>query len=653
MKNFVIIFLVNIFTLLCSAQDSQQRNLLTGKTGIADISEMLQQAVHWHPYPTIDEPEAWDSYPEFIRTAFIQQGEKYFDYTWPVIPATAALDFVRDGNRTNWENVSFRRRQALTSLVMAELFERQGRFTDQIVNGIWAICEETYWGVSAHIGYQERGSGLPDVTEPTIDLFAAETSCQLAWTLYLLGSRLDEISPLIRERIEYEIQRRILEPGLKRTDFWWMGYDEQSLNNWTPWICSNWLPSVMLIEKDPERKAESVYKIMTILDHFLNKYPADGGCDEGPGYWNEAGGALFDCLDNLYSISGGKIDLFNEQLIINMGLYIHRVYISYPYFINFADASATPDPDPFLIYRYGKRINSKELMNFGSFLGVKEWSGPENLFYSFGALGRRQLPALMIFNDVLKYDAGESFELFNWLPDIQVMTARSSKASTDGLFLAAKGGHNNESHNHNDVGNFIVYLNGKPAIIDVGVETYRRQTFSNERYTIWTMQSAYHNLPTINGQMQMNGRQYEARNVTFEKSKYGIQFGLNLEHAYTDEAGVKSYRRTIDFKGGKEILLKDQYMFDSSISRVDLNIMTCFGIDENKPGQLVLYNKSNPSDRLKLTYNKEVLTLDIEPIPITDNRLKSVWGDEITRLIFRASICPSNFGYLVKLVEVN
>jgi hypothetical protein len=653
MKNFVIIFLVNIFTLLCSAQDSQKRNLLTGKTGIADISEMLQQAVNWHPYPTIDEPEAWDSYPEFIRTAFIQQGDKYLDYTWPVIPATAALDFVRDGNRTNWENVSFRRRQALTSLVMAELFERQGRFTDQIVNGIWAICEETFWGVSAHLGMQSRGAGLPDVTEPVIDLFAAETSCQMAWTLYLLGSRLDEISPLIRERIEYEIQRRILNPGLARNDFWWMGYDDRSLNNWTPWICSNWLPSVMLIETDPERRAESVYKIMTILDHFLNEYPADGGCDEGPGYWNEAGGALFDCLDNLYSISGGKIDLFNEQLIINMGLYIHRVYISYPYFINFADASATPDPDPFLIYRYGNRINSKELMNFGSFLAVKEWSGPENLFYSFGALGRRQLPALMIFNDVLKYDAGESFESFNWLPDIQVMTARSSKASTDGLFLAAKGGHNNESHNHNDVGNFIVYLNGKPAIIDVGVETYRRQTFSDERYTIWTMQSAYHNLPTINGQMQMNGRQYEARNVTFKESKNGIQFGLNLERAYTNEAGVKSYRRTIDFKGGKEILLKDQYVFNNAQNSIDLNIMTCFGIDENKPGQLVLYNKSNPSDRLKLTYNKEVLTLDIEPIPITDNRLKSVWGDEITRLVFRATNCPSNFVYLVKLVQVN
>ena len=647
---FIILLLIN-YSILCPAQEIPQRNLLTGKITTAELSDILLAAENWHPYPTIDEPDSWDQFPEFIRIAFIQEGEKYLEYTWPVIPATAALDFVRDGNRTNYENVSFGRRKALTSLVMAELFERKGRFIDQIINGIWAICEETYWGVSAHIGYQKKGAGLPDVTEPTIDLFATETSCQMSWVLYLLGTRLNEESPLIRERIEYEIQRRIIEPGLQRTDFWWMGYRGQSLNNWTPWICSNWLPTVMLIEKDPERKTASVYKIMTILDHFLNHYPADGGCDEGPGYWNQAGGSLFDCLEDLYSISSGKINIFNEQLIINMGLYIHKAYISYPYFINFADASATPSPDPFLIYRYGKSINNGDLMDFGAFLAIEEWSGSENLFYTFGALGRRQFPALLSINEVLKYDGGEPLQPYSWLPDIQVMTARSSDKTADGLFLAAKGGHNDESHNHNDVGNFIIYLNGEPAIIDVGVETYRRQTFSNERYTIWTMQSAYHNLPTINGQMQMNGRQYEARNVTFERNQNGTKFGLNLEDVYTEEAGIKSFRRTLEFKKGKEILLKDQFLFNNANNQVDLNIMTCFRIYENLPGQLVLCNKNNPSEKLKLIYNKEIFTLVIEPIQITDEKLHRVWGDEITRIVFRINCNSKNLEYLIKISE--
>ena len=645
MKKIFFISLLLTWSYISGAQDLKQRNLLTGKISGEELSDILHTAGDWHPYPTIDESDAWEQFPDFIKSSFIGYGEKYLDYTWPVIPATAALDFVRSGNRTNYENISFERREALTSLVMAELFERQGRFMNQIINGIWAICEETYWGVSAHIGIQSKGSGLPDVEEPTIDLFAAETSCQMAWILYLMGTRLDQESPLIRERIEYEINRRILTPGLERTDFWWMGYTDQSLNNWTPWICSNWIQTVLLMEKDPAKKTDAVYKIMTILDHFLNPYPADGGCDEGPGYWGHAGGSLFDCLDDLYSISGGRINLFNEPLIQNIGLYILRVYISYPYFVNFADASATPGTEPFLIYRYGKSINSKDLMDFGAFLAIREWSGPENLFYSFGALGRRQLPALLSLNEVMDYNGIEPLQHYSWLPDIQVMTARTSDVSTDGLFLAAKGGHNNESHNHNDVGNFIIYLNGQPAIIDIGVETYRRQTFSDERYTIWTMQSAYHNLPTINEQMQMNGRQYEAQNVSYVPDKNKTIFSMNLEKTYPEESGIQSYRRTIEFINEKGITMKDNYLFKNTDNQLDMNIMTHFMVKENKPGQLILANRKIPGDLLYIDYNKNIFNLKIENIPVNDPRLMPVWGDELIRLVFSAQNISRQFRY--------
>jgi len=645
-KNVIITLLFNfLISILSTAQDPQQRNLLTTKISPEELSGILSSAEDWHPYPTIDEPEAWDQFPEYIRTFFISEGEKNLDYTWPVIPATAALDFIRSGNRTNYESISFKRRQVLASMVMAELFERNDRFIDQIINGIWAICEETYWGVSAHIGAQKKGAGLPDVAEPTIDLFAAETSCQLAWILYLLGSQLDQESPLIRERIEYEINRRILTPGLEREDFWWMGYNDESLNNWTPWICSNWLPSVMLIEKDPQRKAEAIYKIMVTLDHFLNPYPADGGCDEGPGYWDKAGGSLFDCLDDLYSISGGRIDIFDEPLVQNMGLYILRAYISWPYYINFADASAIVGADPFLIYRFGKSTGNKNMMDFGAFLATKKWSGPEDLVYSFGALGRRQLPALFVFNEVLGHEGREPLLSDIWLPDVQVMAVRSDTKNNKGLYLAAKGGHNDESHNHNDVGNFIVYLNGKPAIIDIGVETYRRQTFSEERYTIWTMQSAYHNLPTINGKMQMNGREYKADKVMYNAEKSNVKFALNLENAYPEEAGIKSLRRTIDFKRGKEISITDQYQFIRSDNKIEMNMMTHFLIEENKNGKLTMVNRNNQEDILFIHYDDKIFSLKTENISITDARLKQVWGEELIRLVFSSKSIPEQYRY--------
>ena len=102
-----------------------------------------------------------------------------------------------------------------------------------------------------------------------------------------------------------------------------------------------------------------------------------------------------------------------------------------------------------------------------------------------------------------------------WLPVIEVMAARDQARSARGLYVAAKGGHNNESHNHNDIGEFVVYLDGLPLLIDAGVETYSRKTFSPQRYEIWTMQSAYHSLPTIDGVQQSPGEQFAARDVHY------------------------------------------------------------------------------------------------------------------------------------------
>ena len=83
------------------------------------------------------------------------------------------------------------------------------------MNGIWSICEESYWGLSAHLTEQKHGIGLPDVEEPTVDLCAAETASMLAVTDYLIGDKLDKVSSLIRKRIFYEVKRRVLTPKRK------------------------------------------------------------------------------------------------------------------------------------------------------------------------------------------------------------------------------------------------------------------------------------------------------------------------------------------------------------------------------------------------------------------------------------------------------
>ncbi|MEZ4675074.1 MAG: hypothetical protein R2932_12605 [Caldilineaceae bacterium] len=179
--------------------------MLTQRYSLQQLTALLVPQRQWQPFPTIVERAPWAALPARLRQQTVEVGEAALDAAWPALPATLFLQFARNGNRRNYEIAHFERRGRLNELVMAECVENQGRFLDEIVNGIWAICEESFWGVPAHIGAQEAGRGLPD-PRGFVDLFAAETGALLAWTDYLLDERLDDVAPMVRWRIADEIQ---------------------------------------------------------------------------------------------------------------------------------------------------------------------------------------------------------------------------------------------------------------------------------------------------------------------------------------------------------------------------------------------------------------------------------------------------------------
>jgi hypothetical protein len=617
--------------------DQKPLDLLISRYPRPALDKLIVPSADWHPFPKVAEREAWLMLPEAIRADYIARAEKHLGSEWATPKASVFLEYVRDGNRSNYEAISFGRRRQLADLVLGECAEGKGRFIDDIVNGVWTISEETYWGVPAHVGAQKRGNGLPDVTEPTVDLFAAETGMLLAWTDYLLGAELDGVSPLVRERIAYEVGRRILAPCLERNDFWWMGFSGRTVNNWNPWICSNWLASVLILEKDPERRAASIEKILRCLDFFLNGYPPDGGCDEGPGYWGRAAASFFDCLELLGSASNGGIDVFSHPLVQEMGRYIGRVYISYPYFINFADAAARVSPDASLVFRYGRRIGDERLAAFGAFLGRREGLGSGAVRGSFGGLGR-VLPALFSLDDLLKTEPREPLERDFWLPSLQVFGARSRADSSKGFYVAAKGGHNAESHNHNDVGNFIVYADGKPVLIDVGVETYTAKTFSSHRYEIWTMQSSFHNLPTINGFMQKDGREYAARDVTYGEDDGAATFSLDIALAYPRDAAVKTWRRTVTLERGKRVVVEDSYALDEVKDDLRLSLMSWRRPEIADDGSIRLLAPEGvgPLEPLFISYDGSRFRAALETIPLKDAQLRSSWGPTLYRIVLTA-----------------
>jgi hypothetical protein len=595
------------------------------------LAEALLPLAGWKPFPAAADRSGWEGLPPDASKVILDRGEKLRGSRWDPLPASVFLGYKRTGNRSNYEKLRDRRRAQLAALVMAECVQGEGRFLDDVADGIWATCEETFWGVPAHLNMQKAGPGLPDAGEPVVDLFAAETSSLMAWTDYLLASKLDAVSPLLRPRIRAEVTRRILDPCLKRNDFWWMGLDPdgRDLNNWTPWIVSNWLASALFMSNEPERSA-AVHKSLRCLDRFLSGYAPDGGCDEGPSYWFRAGGSLFDCLEVLHSASAGKVDFFRTPLVAEIGRYICRAHICDDYFVDFADASAKVRMDGNLVFRYGKSIADARMQAHGAFAAERAGWIP-----SSGESIGRQLGALFNLAAIRNAPKRQPFIRDAWFPGMQVVTARKRDGSAEGLYMAAQGGHNAESHNHNDVGNFIVYADGLPAIIDVGVETYTAKTFSPQRYEIWTMQSGFHNLPTVNGVMQSAGRKYAARDVACKTDDSAAEFSLDIAQAFPPEAGLRSWRRRLSLdRKRNEIELRDDYVLERETGPITQTLMTPCRILQSEPGTLTLEGAVPfPSGKIRILFDPSVFAVKTEEIEIEDARLKESWGDRVFRIL--------------------
>ncbi|HCE57338.1 MAG TPA: hypothetical protein DER09_05915 [Prolixibacteraceae bacterium] len=620
MKTFLMICVALSFTF--SAFTKERRDLLQKEATEINLQQSLVKNFADLGFPDYYNRDFWNNLPVEIRNEYIAEAEKADSYNWPVVKATDYLEIIRSGDRR--QEVYAAPRAALTSLVMGELAEGKGRFIDQIINGVWYYSEQTWWGWSAHL---PTPSGLPDIKNPSIDLGVGEIANILSWTWFLFKDEFNKIHPLISTRLKDEIMYKAVLPYYNRSDFWWQGLDgSREVNNWNPWTNHNMLTAILILEDDQAKKISGVEKVVKSLDQFVNIYPNDGGCDEGPSYWGRAGASLYQCLDLLKRATNGQFDIYESQLIKNMGSYVYKAYIEYPYFINFADADATTGGRPQIIYSYGKDINDPVMQKFGAFLAKKQNWGAE---IPDGKIDE-QLMQLMHLKEIENAEAENALIFDFWLPDLQVAGARDKANSSEGFFFAAKGGHNAESHNHNDLGSCVLYFNGKPCLIDIGRETYTAKTFSSRRYEIWTMQSQYHNLPKINGVDQKDGREFVATNSAFTADAKKATFSTDIFKAYPEQAQVKKWVRSYTLERGKRFVISDNYELKKVVAPSTLNFVTSCKVTEITPGTLKLEGEGFA---LNIAFNPKNLTPKIEVTTITDSGLKRYWSN-VTRVVF-------------------
>lgn len=603
----------------------KERNILAREAEAIDLKGSLVKDNSWNKLPGYKDREFWDNLPSKTRQDYISGAEAYLSYGWPVVKATDYLEFVRSGDRR--QEAYSACSNALISLVMGELVEGKGRFIDQIINGVWYYSEQTWWGWSAHLYFQEAGPGLPDVNEPTVDLGVGEVTANLSWTYHLFKDEFDKVSPLVSARLRQAITEKALDPYFARSDWGYMGFRGGRPNNWNPWVNYNMLTSYLLMETDPARRTARVEKIINSLDKFLNGYSDDGGCDEGPSYWGAAGALLYESLEILKDATGGKFDVFDDPLVQNIGKYFYKVNIHAPYFINFADADAKTGGDVSTVYRYGKAISDQVMQKFGAYLAkLNKWGEG-----SFGGRIGDQIKDLTIVKEITGSEGSEALVADFWFPDTEVAGARDREGSVSGFFFGAKGGFNAESHNHNDVGSCIMYYDGKPCLIDLGREAYVAKTFSSRRYEIWTMQSGYHNLPVINSVEQKEGEKFRAAGSTFSSGAKTVTFSTDIAGAYPENAKVKSWVRSYTLNKGRSFVIGDKYELTDAVSgaTTSSNLITYCKVSQVKPGLLKLEGEGFV---LNMAYNPSRVSASVEFIEVKDNSLKRYWPMGVTRI---------------------
>ena len=626
MKKILFIFLS--LTTTCSFGQVTERNFLTKSFSKEIVLQALVSQKNYQPYPKTS--QEWSQLiPLEEQKEIIKRAEIVLKKPIPNIDATLLMEYIRSGDREEHGKISFGKRNSLMELVFAETLEDKGRFTEKIMNYVWSICEETYWGVPAHLSTQKARTNLPDVEDPIVELFGAETAAGLALTDYFVGDKLDMISKLLRPRIYFEINKKILTPFLDQKRYGYLS-TTKPVNNWNPWIVSNVMLANLLVEKNETKRANNLYTHMGYLDLYFNGLGEDAGCDEGPSYWFAAGASAFDALQVLASATNEKCQIYQEPFIQKMASYVYKMHINNDYFVNFADADPTVKPDGIMLYRFGKAIKDESLTNFG--LWASQNFEPAITFSGYHK--HRKLWNLMAYQSMPKEKIEKPNLTDYWFNDIQVLTSRKKD-----LFFAVHGGHNAESHNHNDVGDFIFYAKGEPIIIDAGRGNYTARTFSAQRYNLWFTQSEYHNLPIINGMGQKAGREFEASNLSHVMNEKISGISLDLSKAYPKKAGINSFVRSIHFdKVKNQIEIKDNYDLAINETPLEQSFITLCNIDLSKQGIVNLITNQGDSHTIKYDPKKWTVSIDL---PSTDGpeykSFKTKWNNRpVQRILFKA-----------------
>ena len=565
---------------------------------------------------------------------------------WPVPLATTAARLHDDGDREGWESIVFERqrrvaRAAIAAAHHADDPELGPGWLAEVLDGVWLICEQSSWCWPAHDdAFRERGSVLPTVTAPFLDLGAGEAVALLAWIDHLLGERLEARYPGIRSRIRHEARVRVFEPFTARRDWHWIGLDGD-VHNWNPWIHGNVLIAALRLLDDPAEAGERA-RIVSLaiegIDRYVSALPADGAIDEGYAYWWNGACRALEALDIVRHATGGVLDASGIAALRQTVAFPLRMNLGGHWYLNVADGQARPPAaQPWhAVHRAARSIGDTDAAAHAAshrIAGIPAATEHEGM--------GRLLRGVTDPEWVAAAPAAAPLPRDVWLASIEVLLAREHRGTPEGLTVAVKGGHNGEHHNHNDVGSFVVASDGVPVVVDAGRPTYTLQTFGPDRYDLWPMQSGWHNVPVIGGVEQSPGAAFAATEVEAWVGDEASGLSLDLSGAYPGVSG--SWRRSVRLeRSSRRVVIEDGWSPPAVHSAGNdrdatalpdgtTQVRMLLAGEVRREAASVIVIPLEGATPVRISW-PETVAAALVPRELDDPMLSEVWGERLTRL---------------------
>jgi hypothetical protein len=464
----------------------------------------------------------------------------------PALPYTHYRLFIRNGDRKEFETPYFLRRANLTAAAL-RLFLGQSDFKDVVQDYVWAICEESNWVLPAH-------------ENDVIDLFSAETGFLLAELLAVLGDTLDAE---VRARVRQEIERRVFDPYLRlcRSIWWYNGH-----LNWNGVCNSSVAAAFLLLEPEPGRRARALQLALAGLRVFLaTAFERDGSSTEGVGYWHYGLINFVALSEMLRARTAGAIDLLSLNHLRNIAAFPSKMLLSGSSYATFSDCDETIRFEPGIIARLAERTGETSLWGL--------------LPPSISSERNRWFP--MHLRDMLWWDGqyhqpGPVDDAYLPLGGLARLTARTPQDCT--IVVAVKAGHNDENHNHNDVGSFILHADGETLLTDPGRGLYTRQYFGPERYDNIFANSYGHSVPRLGDQLQGQGRKFSGQFVNVDMARPTKHVEIEFGRAYP-VAQLASARRRILLDKAGTVWLQDTFSFADDPLEVEEAFITWLDVE--------------------------------------------------------------------------